>query len=415
LASSDTTEVLIIGGGIIGLTIAHRLQQANRSVLLVDPAEPGSGASYGNAGTIADYAVLPIASPAIFKNLPGLLFNQDSPLSIRRSAILSLAPWLLRFLLQALPAATKRNKLALVGILADAGPRWKELARQINGESLLQANGCLYLYDNPTRFEIGRQDISHRQTLGVEATMLTPTELALLEPGLPPVQGGAAFFPNAVYLTDPGQFLSLLLSQLREKGLQFQQNSVVYLDRHKSGVEAVLSTGNRISAKQLVIAAGAHSRDLARMAGDQIPLDTERGYHLEFDLDQPLLQRPVSATSRGFYMTPMQGRLRVAGTVELGGLNPKASRHRLDKLQQGISYYFPQLKQANRSWLGFRPSIPDSRPVISASQYGNDIVYAFGHGHIGMTLAPITADLVYALLTATTPPIDPAPFAAQRF
>jgi len=111
----------------------------------------------------------------------------------------------------------------------------------------------------------------------------------------------------------------------------------------------------------------------------------------------------------------MQGRLRVAGTVELGGLNPKASRHRLDKLQQGISYYFPQLKQANRSWLGFRPSIPDSRPVISASQYGNDIVYAFGHGHIGMTLAPITADLVYALLTATTPPIDPAPFAAQRF
>ncbi len=415
MASSDTTEVLIIGGGIIGLTIAHRLQQANRSVLLVDPAEPGSGASYGNAGTIADYAVLPIASPAIFKNLPGLLFNQDSPLSIRRSAILSLAPWLLRFLLQALPAATKRNKLALVGILADAGPRWKELARQINGESLLQANGCLYLYDNPTRFEIGRQDISHRQTLGVEATMLTPTELALLEPGLPPVQGGAAFFPNAVYLTDPGQFLSLLLSQLREKGLQFQQNSVVYLDRHKSGVEAVLSTGNRISAKQLVIAAGAHSRDLARMAGDQIPLDTERGYHLEFDLDQPLLQRPVSATSRGFYMTPMQGRLRVAGTVELGGLNPKASRHRLDKLQQGISYYFPQLKQANRSWLGFRPSIPDSRPVISASQYGNDIVYAFGHGHIGMTLAPITADLVYALLTATTPPIDPAPFAAQRF
>ena len=415
MASSDTTEVLIIGGGIIGLTIAHRLQQANRSVLLVDPAEPGSGASYGNAGTIADYAVLPIASPAIFKNLPGLLFNQNSPLSIRRSAILSLAPWLLRFLLQALPAATKRNKLALVGILADAGPRWKELARQINGESLLQANGCLYLYDNPTRFEIGRQDISHRQTLGVEATMLTPTELALLEPGLPPVQGGAAFFPNAVYLTDPGQFLSLLLSQLREKGLQFQQNSVVYLDRHKSGVEAVLSTGNRISAKQLVIAAGAHSRDLARMAGDQIPLDTERGYHLEFDLDQPLLQRPVSATSRGFYMTPMQGRLRVAGTVELGGRNPKASRHRLDKLQQGISYYFPQLKQANRSWLGFRPSIPDSRPVISASQYGNDIVYAFGHGHIGMTLAPITADLVYALLTATTPPIDPAPFAAQRF
>lgn len=415
MSSSDTTDIVIIGGGVIGLTIAHRLQQANRTVLLVDPAEPGSGASYGNAGTIADYAVLPVASPAVLKKLPALLFNQDSPLSIRRSAILSLAPWLLRFLQQALPAATHRNMQALVSILANAAPRWKDLAEQVNGQSLLQANGCLYLYDDPSGFEIGRRDISHRQSLGVQAKMLTPEQLAHLEPALPSVQGGAAFFPNAIYLTDPGQFLSLLFRQLIDKGLQVQQSSVVRLSRHKAGVEATLATGGRISAKQVIIAAGAHSRDLARMAGDRIPLDTERGYHLEFDLDRPLLQRPVSATSRGFYMTPMQGRLRVAGTVELGGLNPKASRHRLDKLLKGVNYYFPHLTQPNRSWLGFRPSIPDSRPVISASQYGNDIVYAFGHGHIGMTLAPVTAELVYALLTSTTPPLDPAPYSAQRF
>lgn len=413
--SSDATDILIIGGGVIGLSIANRLLQANRTVLMVDPAEPGSGASYGNAGTIADYAVVPVASPSIFKKLPALLFNRDSPLSIRRSAIVALAPWLLRFLHQALPAATQRNMQALVSILTNAAPRWKDLAEQINGQSLLQAKGCLYLYDDPSSFEIGRQDISHRQSLGVEAEMLTPAELAHLEPGLPTVQGGAAYFPNAVYLNDPGQFLNLLVTQLINQGLQFQQQSVTQLSRHKSGIEATLTTGGRISANQVIIAAGAHSRDLARMAGDRIPLDTERGYHLEFDLDRPLLQRPVSATSRGFYMTPMQGRLRVAGTVELGGLNPKVSRHRLEKLQQGINCYFPHLKQPDRSWLGFRPSIPDSLPVISASQYGNDIIYAFGHGHIGMTLAPITAELVYALLTSTTPPLDPSPYSAQRF
>lgn len=415
LNPSKSTDILIVGGGIIGLTIAHRLQQTNRSVMLIDPAEPGSGASWGNAGTIADYAIMPVASPAVLRNLPALLFNRNSPLSIRKAAILSLAPWLLRFLRQALPAATQRNMQVLANILADAGQRWTELAEHTQGQTLLKANGCLYVYDDQRSFELGWQDITHRQSFGIDAKMLTPQQLASLEPQLPPIEGGAAFFPNALYINDPGQFLTLMFKQLTDQGLHFQQASVIGLSRHKSGIEATLSGGNRVSAGQVIIAAGAYSRDLARMAGDRIPLQTERGYHLEFDLDQPLLSRPVSASSRGFYMTPMQGRLRVAGTVELGGLNPKASRHRLDKLQQGINYYFPHLKQANRSWLGFRPSIPDSRPVISASKYGNDIVYAFGHGHIGMTLAPITAELVYALLTSTTPPIDLNDYSAGRF
>jgi D-amino-acid dehydrogenase len=415
LNPSKSTDILIVGGGIIGLTIAHRLRHTNRAMILMDPAGPGRGASRGNAGTIADYAIMPVGSPAVLKNLPALLFNRNSPLSIRKTAILSLAPWLLRFLLQSLPTPTQRNMQALANILADAGQRWKQLAEHIQAQALLKANGCLYLYEDHRSSELGWQDISRRQSYGIEASRLTPQQLARLEPQLPPLDGGAAFFPNAMYLSDPGDFLTRLFKWLIDRDLQFQQASVVGLARQKSGVEATLSDGSRISAKQVIIAAGAYSRELAHMSGDPIPLETERGYHLEFDLDQPLLQRPASASSRGFYMTPMQGRLRVAGTVELGGLNPKLSQHRLDRLQQGIKHYFPDIGTANRRWLGFRPSIPDSRPVISASKYGNDIIYAFGHGHIGMTLAPITAELVYALLTATTPPIDLRDFSARRF
>jgi D-amino-acid dehydrogenase len=146
----------------------------------------------------------------------------------------------------------------------------------------------------------------------------------------------------------------------------------------------------------VVIAAGAHSRPLARAAGDKVPLDTERGYHLEWEMERPRLTRPICPTARGFYLCPMQGRLRVAGTVELGGLSAPPSPHRLEQLRRGALAIFPDLGTPSRSWMGFRPSMPDSLPVIGPSRSGEAIIHAYGHGHIGLTLAPVTAELVAA-------------------
>ena len=167
--------------------------------------------------------------------------------------------------------------------------------------------------------------------------------------------------------------------------------------------------------KQLVVAAWAYSKKFAQQAGDKIPLDVERGYHVEYDMAEPLLNRPCCYAAGGFYMSPMSGRLRVVGTVELGGLSPKISQHRIKYLEKGARLFFPTLINPSRTWLGFRPSIPDSRPVISQSSKGNDIVYAFGHGHIGLTLAPITAEIVESILTKTKPPILISEFSATRF
>jgi D-amino-acid dehydrogenase len=170
-----------------------------------------------------------------------------------------------------------------------------------------------------------------------------------------------------------------------------------------------------VTARRVVIAAGAHSKVLARMAGDRVPLETERGYHVEWDMDTPRLSRPCCPTSRGFYFCPMQGRLRVAGTVELGGVTAPASPHRIAKLVEGARAFFPDLGPPDREGRGFRPSRPDSLPVIGNSRGGDEVIHAYGHGHVGLTMAPVTAQMVADLAAGRTPEAAITPCLPSRF
>ena len=402
-------EIAVIGAGVIGLAVAHRLRAEGREVVLIDPADPGSGASYGNAGTIADYAVLPVGTPDVLRNLPSLLFDRNSPLSIRRAALPSLAPWLLRFARQSLPGAAKRNSTALAALLADACDSWKRLAGEIGGTAILQQRGCLYLYQTKAAYQAAGADMAYRRGFGITVDLISPDDLARLEPALPPVEGGAAFFPGAVFLNDPGRMMGHLA-----EGIPHIRARVDWLGRRDGGV-FLAGDGLQMQARQVVIAAGAHSKTLARMAGDRVPLDTERGYHLEWDMKVPRLSRPACPTHAGFYLCPMEGRLRVAGTVELGGLEAGPSKHRLDRLLEGARSVFPDLGPSDRDWMGFRPSMPDSLPVIGYSEAGREIIHAFGHGHIGLTLAPITARIVGDLVAGREPEVDIRAYSAGRF
>jgi D-amino-acid dehydrogenase len=408
----ETTDIAVIGAGVIGLTIALELADRGREVVLVDPAEPGSGASYGNAGTIASYAVSPVGTPAVLRSLPSLLLSRTSPLAIRHRTLPSLLPWLLRFLRQSLPGPAQRNAQALAGVLADAGPRWDQLAQRVGGEAILQQRGCLYLYETEADLSAARTEMAARAALGVEVDLIGPDRLAALEPSLP-CAAGAAFFPGARFLNDPGRMMRLIAAAALQKArhLPFR---VERLTRSPDGV-VVEAPGLHLLARRVVLAAGAHSAALARQAGDRIPLDTERGYHVEWDMPEPLLSRPTCPTARGFYFCPMAGRLRVAGTVELGGLHLPPSPHRLRKLVEGAQRYFPQLGQPEREWMGFRPSLPDSLPVMGPSQLGADLILAFGHGHLGVTLAPVTSAIVADLLHGQQPETDLSPFRPGRF
>ena len=405
------TEIAIIGAGVVGLAIAERLLAEGREVTLIDPNPPGSGASYGNAGTIADYATMPVGTPDVLRNLPSLLFDRNSPLSIRRAALPSLAPWLIRFARQSLPGAAQRNAAAIAALLEDACPLWEGLADRIGGTEFLQKRGCLYLYETKAAYRAAHADMTQRRTLGIKVDLIGPDELRQLEPGLPLVEGGAAYFTNAVFMADPGQMVQRLAGAITAPVLPHQ---ITRLERTGKGV-LLSGDGIQIRARHVVLAAGAHSRALARAAGDRIPLETERGYHAEWDMPAPKITRPTCPTSRGFYLCPMSGRLRVAGTVELGGLTAPPSPHRIARLVEGARAIFPDLPDPDRTWMGFRPSLPDSLPVIGPSSGGAEVIHAFGHGHIGLTLAPITARLVADLIAGRTPERDLGPTRPDRF
>lgn len=409
--TAHQTEIAIIGAGVVGLAIAERLEAEGRDVVLLDPNPAGSGASYGNAGTIADYAVMPVGTPDVLRNLPSLLFDRNSPLSIRRAALPSLAPWLMRFALQSLPGPAQRNAAAIAGLLADAAPLWQGLAERIGAADILQKRGCLYMYETARAYRAADRDMAFRRSLGISVDLIGPSELRQLEPGLPDVEGGAAFFPNAVFMSDPGQMVGRLAASLKAPVLPHR---VDRLER-KDGQLWLSGEGLDLRARKVVLAAGAHSRALARMAGDRIPLDTERGYHVEWDMPQLPLTRPICPTSRGFYLCPMSGRLRVAGTVELGGLTAPPSPHRVERLIEGARAIFPELGAPSRDWMGFRPSLPDSLPVIGPSKGGQDVIHAYGHGHIGLTLAPITARLVADLVAGRAPERDISATRTDRF
>ncbi|MFN3645709.1 MAG: NAD(P)/FAD-dependent oxidoreductase [Gemmobacter sp.] len=413
MTERQRAEIAVIGGGVVGMTIALRLARAGREVVLIEPGVPGMGASFGNAGTIADYAVMPVGTPSVLRSLPSLLFDRNSPLAIRRAAILSLAPWLLRFLRESLPDRARANAAALANLLADTTPLWLELAAEVGATDLLRRSGALYVYDSTQAVQDARADMAARRALGVAVELLDAATLATMEPRLPPAAGGA-FFPQAVFLSDPGQMMARLAAAVAAAGVVHLQTRADRLERGPRGVR-LTGPGLDLTATRVVIAAGARSRDLARQAGDRVPLDTERGYHLEWDMAEPLLGRPCCPTRLGFYLCPMAGRLRAAGTVELGGLTAPPSPHRLARLEQGVRSVFPDLPPPDRSWMGFRPSMPDSLPVIGPSQAGAEVIHAYGHGHIGVTLAPATARLVEAVIAGNHADPGLSPLCPGRF
>ena len=411
---SQRLDVIVAGAGVIGLTIALRLADEGRRVVLIDPEVPGSGASWGNAGTIADYATSPVGTPDVLRDLPRLLTDRHSPLAIHRPSLVSLLPWLARFAQQSLPGRAAANAAALAALLSDAGPLWTTLAARLGAEAMLQDRGCLYLYATEAQARAAAPGLAARRALGVEVDQIDATALAALEPGLPPMAGGAAFFRGAQFITDPGAMMAALTRAALQAGVEITRGRATLLERTAVGV-VVKGPGLLRTARTVVIAAGARSRALARIAGDRVPLDTERGYHLEWDMDRPPVTRPACPVSRGFYLCPMQGRLRVAGTVELGGLDAPPSPHRLQRLAEGARALFPTLGEPDRTWMGLRPSMPDSLPVIGPSKGGAQVIHAFGHGHIGLTLAPRTATMVADLIAGRDPGPAITPCLPARF
>jgi D-amino-acid dehydrogenase len=410
-------RVAIIGAGIVGLATAHALLDRGHEVVLIEPGGKQGRPTDGNAGWIAHTDIMPLASPKAWRNLPRWLMDPLGPLTIRPGYLPHLTPWLARFLLASSPSRIKASIGVIRSINAEALPAWKSLLSSLNLNGHLRENGILSVWRHQGDF-LRSQDIIERQRgFRIEAETLSPDALAELEPALRNVEA-AVLYPDACHVSDPAVLAADLLQLALERG-------AVHVAAHASRVEPkneavhVHTDGvsSEVVADQVVVSAGIWSRALAAQLGDRIPLDTERGYNATYPKGTFGVGRPIMFEGEGFVTTPLDTGDRVGGAVEFAGLGAPPNHSRTDAMVQRLTRFLPHLEAepAAKRWMGFRPSIPDSLPVIGPAGKDRRVTYAFGHGHYGLTQAAVTSRLVANLVELKPTGIDLSPFVAQRF
>lgn len=414
-------QAIVVGAGIVGVCTALHLRLAGRETLLLDRQEPGTGCSFGNAGIIASDVVPPVAAPGVLRKVPGYLLDGDAPLALRWRYLPRLLPWLYHFVRSSRRDAYERNTWALATLLAGASIAYQPLLRQAGGEELYRPTGALQVFETTAAFDDARRDADFRRSLGARIDEVAAHEIPQFASDLAPVFAGGLFRPDVGYIRDPLSLTAALHRLYLELGGVSHSVDVERLERrtqHRWGVIGRAAEGAESAweAGHVVLAAGAWSRRLLRGLGLHIPLDTERGYHVMLPHDRSNLRLPVSTGEGAFYLTPMREGLRLAGTVEMGGLSRPPDPRRPEAILRRARRYLPDLDEREaRTWMGFRPSMPDSLPVIGPVSDLPGLHLAFGHGHLGLSLAAVTGKLVAQGIGGEVPGVDLAPFRHDRF
>jgi D-amino-acid dehydrogenase len=415
-AQAAQKNVAVIGAGIIGIAIAHALLDEGHSVLLIDKGQPGAATSRGNAGIIAHTDILPLASPDMIGKVAGWMLDPLGPLAIRPQYIPKLMPWLARFLLASRPSAVERSIKGIVPLQALSMAAWDRRLAALDLKGELNHRGVLYCFDNAREFEKAKTVYDRQRDLGIEVQLFDRDGTQELEPELADTFVGSALFPAVAHVNDPFELSQKLAASLRQRGAAVIERDVrgVGLDGESPWIAS--SDGSVLQADHVVIALGAWSTALAKALGDTVPLDTERGYNATMTDPGVKVTRPMLFDGHGFAITPLKTGLRVGGAVELASVDAPPNWARVEALLKKAKSFVPSLKQDGRKdWMGCRPSLPDSLPVISRSRATPRVLYAFGHAHHGLTQAAATAELIAAMIAGRETAIDVAPYSAQRF
>lgn len=400
----------------MGTCCALYLQRAGFSVSLIDRQEPGAGCSYGNAGVIQVGACVPVATPAVLRNIPAMLLDPDGPLVLRWRYLPFVLPYLVRFALSAHPRRVEEISIALASLLARAKSAYDPIVRDAGAQRLVKNTGELYVYGTETSFRAGKQGHDIRRRRGVTVDDLSHDELRQLVPDLAPDLTFASYLPDCQSTVDPFNFTRTLAQAFADQGGTVLREDVKDLVVGAGGPVALITESNRHPVEALVLATGAWSKVWAAKLGARVPLDTERGYHVMFTEPGIDLQVPVLSGDHRFAMTPMTGGIRLAGTAELAGLDAPPRFERIDTLTQVAKRLFPGLSpRASQQWMGHRPSTPDSLPVLGRSADFRDTYFAFGHGHLGLTLGAVTGELIADLALGRIGDGDLTAFRAERF
>jgi D-amino-acid dehydrogenase len=417
------TQVVVIGAGAVGLACAIELLRDGQAVTILDPASPGGeqAASYGNGTLLNPSSVVPMSSPGLWRKVPGFLADPLGPLTIRWSYLPRLLPWLTRFVRAGSTAAkVMATGRALRPLLADAPALHRKLAAEAGVGDLITRQGVLFAFPDRAAFQAEALSWHVRRENGTRWLELDEDELRQREPSLDRHYKFAVLVEDNGQCRDPGAYVEALARHAESLGATLAKTSATGLRIEAGRLQAVITPDGQIACDKAVIAAGARSKGLAQAAGDRVMLETERGYHVVIS-NPGVEQRYPTMPSDGkmaCVMTPAG--LRLAGQVELAGLEAEPNWQRAEVLLKFARKVYPGLPAdlpADRVklWMGHRPSTPDGLPVLGLASRCADVVHAFGHGHVGLTAAAMTGKIVADLVSGRPPPVDLTPYSATRF
>jgi len=413
----SSNRYVVVGAGIIGLCTSLELLRSGNRVTLIEQSTPGLGATYGNAGFLATELIEPLANAENIRNAWSLLKDPDGALSVPAKNWRQSVPWMIRFALSARQISVEKGRHALANLLGSAVPAWESLlGRERLSEHLLQTH-YLRIWENPKGTGAAHAEQRFYRDWGIDARFVDSEQVATLEPALHGRVNHAVLLPHAHRVTDPYRLSQMLLQRFVEHAGVLRQEQVLSLRPVTNQVEVRTDVGVHKFDKAIVCT-GAHSAHLLHQLGIKIPLMAERGYHLNLSGIQGLLNGPICSAERNVFISPLQASLRIVGFSELGGLklppNParyKTLRHHLTSL---LPQTQPHLGQAGE-WMGMRPTLPDSLPVIDTHPQHPNIGFAFGHQHAGLTLAAITGALICDLMNGANPRFDLNAYRVTRF
>ncbi|WP_440876128.1 NAD(P)/FAD-dependent oxidoreductase [Thalassotalea sp. PLHSN55] len=420
----EKQRIAVLGAGIIGINCALALQMQGYQVTLIDKADIGSGCSKGNAGHFATEQVFPLADPALLKQLPKMLLDPLGPVSLSAKHFIKALPWFMRFFINMRAKKRDENSAALKALNQDAIDYYKPLLAEIGQQGLLTCHGSLLVFEHTPYAEVAAI-YKHYQQAGIAVELLDKQQALALEPNLHSNINYALFFTEVGHTIAPLRLCEVLAEHGKSLGMKMVKCAVKQLSQNKIGVTVQTSQGD-YDFDRCVVAMGAYSKKIVNGLGYALPIEAERGYSYSIGLaekETASLSRPVTSAERKFIITPMDKLLRFSGTVEYAGLRAKANHQRADMLLKNAEFILKQLPQnsyvqkadAAERWMGCRPSLPDSLPVICQAPYHPAIYFALGHQHLGLTQGAVTGKLIEQLISGKQTDIDLSPFCISRF
>lgn len=410
------TRVAIVGAGIVGVSAALWLLRDGHDVTLIDRTEPGQGTSYGNGGVLAASGIVPVTAPGLLRKAPKMLLDPDQPLFLKWGYLPRLAPWLIKYLRHANVQDAKRIATALREIVGDSYTEHLALAGGTRAERWLEPDDYVFVYRDRAHFEADAFGWALRKQHGYAFEELEGAAFRAYDPTFAEEFGFGVRMGDHGRITDPGRYVQDLAAEAAARGARRVTAEVQDIVREAGQVTGIRAGGETLPCEAALITTGVWSKPFMAKLGLDVPLETERGYHVEFYDPSVTPRAPVMVASGKFVLTPMDGRLRAAGIVEFGGLKAGPSAAPIALLKRQVRAALPGLEFSRmEEWMGHRPAPSDSIPLIGAIPGLTGAYTGFGHHHIGLTGGPKTGRLLSQIIGGAQPNIDLAPYSPARF